>query len=69
MAIITPALAAARTSLNQRFPGRDKASDGWIGGKAHQGSRSGHNPRPTPPPEPDPTATGGWVGPCTRRWW
>ena len=47
MAVITPALGAARTSLNKRFPSRDKASDGWIGDQAHQGSRSGHNPDET----------------------
>lgn len=47
MAIITPALGAARTSLNRRFPNRDKASDGWIGDRPHAGTRSGHNPDET----------------------
>lgn len=51
MAIITPALGAARESLNRRFPDRDKASDGWIGDAAHRGTRSGHNPDETGNPE------------------
>lgn len=47
MAIITPALGAARASLDQRFPNRDRATDGWIGDEAHRGTRSGHNPDET----------------------
>src|SRR5690606_41302392 len=51
MAIITPALAAARTSLSRRFPARARTSDGWIGDEAHRGTRSGHNPDETGNPE------------------
>jgi hypothetical protein len=35
-----------RDQLNERFPGRDKSSDGWIGDAAHaaRGNASQHNP-------------------------
>src|SRR5687768_4945347 len=43
-AYLAPSLARGRTSINTRWPGRDKASDGWIGDKAHQSRKSDHNP-------------------------
>lgn len=46
--VLTPSLVKLRDALNTRCPGRDKASDGWIGDKAHQQSTSGHNPDDTP---------------------
>ena len=33
-----------RDQLNQRFPKRDKRSDGWVGDSAHQAGKSDHNP-------------------------
>lgn len=41
---LAPSLARLRTSINTRWPGRDKSSDGWIGDRAHQARRSDHNP-------------------------
>lgn len=47
MAVLTLNLQNLRTQTNRRFPERDKASDGWIGDKAHQKRKSGHNPDDT----------------------
>lgn len=41
---LAPSLARFRTSVNTRWPGRDKSSDGWIGDAAHQNRTSDHNP-------------------------
>lgn len=41
---LAPSLARLRTSINTRWPGRDKSSDGWIGDQAHQARTSDHNP-------------------------
>lgn len=41
---LAPSLARARTAINTRWPGRDKASDGWIGDRAHAARTSDHNP-------------------------
>jgi len=47
MATLTKALTRARTEFDSLRPRRDKASDGWIGDRAHQLERSGHNPDDT----------------------
>lgn len=44
MAVLAPSLWNARAEINRAYPNRDKTSDGWIGDKAHQGTRSDHNP-------------------------
>lgn len=50
MAVLAPALIRRRSELNSRWPGRDKATDGWIGDPAHaatgspESGGSGHNP-------------------------
>ena len=41
---LAPALAALRTEVNERYPQRDHASDGWIGDTSHQARPSDHNP-------------------------
>lgn len=45
--ILASALARLREDFNTAFPGRDKASDGWIGDTAHQAETSDHNPDDT----------------------
>lgn len=44
---LTHGLDHLRSSVNARWPDRDKASDGAIGDAAHQASVSGHNPDDT----------------------
>ena len=44
MARLVAAGVKLRDQVNKRFPSRDKASDGWIGDRAHQARKSDHNP-------------------------
>jgi murein L,D-transpeptidase YcbB/YkuD len=39
-----PVLARLKQTLNDRWPLRDRSSDGWIGDIYHQGTASDHNP-------------------------
>ena len=41
---LSPCLAVLRGEVNARWPGRDKASDGWLGDAAHAARASDHNP-------------------------
>lgn len=41
---LAPALAKLRDQINEAFPNRNKASDGWIGDASHAARKSDHNP-------------------------
>lgn len=45
--VLTTALTRLRNDFNTIAPNRDKASDGWIGDRAHSEQTSGHNPDET----------------------
>jgi Putative peptidoglycan binding domain len=41
---LAPSLAALRNEIDRTWPARSRASDGWIGDRAHRRSPSDHNP-------------------------
>lgn len=41
---LAPSLVQLRDEINERWPNRDKASDGWVGDTSHQARVSDHNP-------------------------
>lgn len=49
--VLVPPLAEGRDQFNERFPNRDKTTDGSIGNRAHATSTSSHNPDLTGNPE------------------
>lgn len=49
--VVVPNLNECRDQLNDRFPKRDKTSDGTIGDASHAASSSSHNPDKTGNPE------------------
>ena len=44
MARLVKAGVTLRDQINEKWPKRDKRSDGWIGDRAHQARKSDHNP-------------------------
>lgn len=44
MARLAKSLETLRRQVNERWPNRDKSSDGWIGDPRHAGRTSDHNP-------------------------
>ena len=51
MWVVVPCLNELKDQLNDRFPNRDKTTDGTIGDKPHAESTSSHNPDLTGTPE------------------
>lgn len=43
-AVLTKGLTRVRAEINEVWPDRDKATDGWLGDSSHSSSTSGHNP-------------------------
>ena len=41
---LAAALVSLRAQINERWPDRDKGSDGWIGDASHSARKSDHNP-------------------------
>lgn len=41
---LAPCLVAFRDEINEKYPERDKSSDGWIGDPSHAARPSDHNP-------------------------
>lgn len=46
---LAPSLDRLRAEVNERWPLRDKTSDGWIGDEKHSSRESQHNPDWAPP--------------------
>ena len=42
----TPALLTLKAQIDEAYPDRPTASDGWLGDTAHQARKSDHNPDP-----------------------